>query len=314
MGLVCILGVFASVFVFFFLRPKWPLRQTRVLMGTFVQVLSNEPRAFEVVFSEIERLESLLSKYRPESEISRLNAAKKMQVSKEVFQLLKKAVEFCQLTDGAFDITVGSLMDVWGFTDKAFVVPDDSKIRQALGGVGCGKIILNEETKVVEFSNPAVKLDLGGIAKGYALDCAVEKLRQAGIKNCLINAGGQVYALGRNLGKKWRVGIRCGAGEKRCGVLEVEDCSVATSADYEQFFLRGKKRYGHIMNPKTGYPADSGIASVTVVAKEGAVADALATAIFVLGREKAKKVLRNFPDAKAIIFEQNNPNPIIIGG
>jgi FAD:protein FMN transferase len=263
-------------------------RDNRVLMGTFWEVTSPNKQAATIVFSEAGRIEQLLSKYLPSSEVSRLNLSGKLKVSPDTFYIIKKSLEFCALTQGAFDITVGPLVDLWGFTDRKFQVPEAAKIRQTLELVGYDKIILHENNNVVEFRLPGVKIDLGGIAKGYALDCAVRKLKAKHIYSCLINAGGQVYCLGDRFGQSWKIGIQGPRKPEIAGTLELKNKSASTSGDYQQYFEAGGKRYCHIIDPRTGSPAESGITSVTVIADSGLEADALSTAVFVLGKQKAK--------------------------
>jgi len=258
----------------------------RVMMGTFIEVISPDKNAAAVVFSEFSRLDNLLSKYKPGSEISKLNKSGDLKVSPEAFYLLKKSVEFYQASDGAFDITIGPLVDLWGFTDRKYSYPPEEKIKEVLKLVGSDKIILNDKDCVVKFMFSGMKVDLAGIVKGYALDCAVKKLKENNINSCLINAGGQISCLGDKFGKPWNIAINNPRGKKDIGYLELKDKSVATSGDNQRYFIKDKKRYSHILDPKTGYPADTGIASVTVIAKDGLTADALATAMFVLGREK----------------------------
>ena len=190
-------------------------KDNRAMMGTFVEVASPSKDAAGIVFAEFEHIENLLSKYKPESEISRLNKAGKLQVSPDTFYIIKKCKEFWQATDGAFDITIGPLVDLWGFTDKKYARPADTKIKGALRLVGSDKIILHDKDNVVEFMLSGIKIDLGGIAKGYALDCAVKKLKENGISSCLINAGGQVYCLGDKSGAPWKIAIAA------CAVLAV---------------------------------------------------------------------------------------------
>ena len=195
------------------------------------------------------------------------------------------------VTGGAFDITVAPLMDLWGFTDRRYKVPDSARIKETLKLVGSDKIILHPDDNMVEFSLPGMKIDLGGIAKGYALDCAVKKLKESGVKSCLI-AAGQVYALGDKFGSPWTIRIK---DPRRSGLsrkLQVKDVSVATSGDYEQFFKVGGRRYCHIIDPRRGRPTESGLASVTVIASDGLTADALSTAIFVLGKENGSKLAK----------------------
>jgi thiamine biosynthesis lipoprotein len=271
-------------------------------MGTFWEVSSPDPRAARIVFTEAARVERLLSKYLPESEVARLNQTGKQKVTPETFSLIKKAVEFYRLTNGAFDITVGPLVDLWGFSRRDFKVPSDEQIRAALALVGSDKIILAEEDNLVTFAIAGMQIDLGGIAKGYGLDCAVKKLKENNIRSCLINAGGQVYGLGDKFGTSWKVAIRQVNHPAITGSLSLRDQSASTSGNYEQFFIDGGKRYSHILDPRTGYPADNQIDSVTVITSSAQEADALSTAIFVLGENNSRKLLEKFPQAKVKIY------------
>ncbi|MDD5130616.1 MAG: FAD:protein FMN transferase [Candidatus Omnitrophica bacterium] len=273
-------------------------------MGTFWQVSSADKQAAEIVFSEASRIEQLLSKYIQTSEVFQLNRLGKLKVSPETFYIIKQSLEFYSQTFGAFDITVAPLIDLWGFTNQKYHIPSDKEIESVLNLVGNDKIILHEKDNVVEFKIPGMKIDLGAIAKGYALDCAVKKLKEHKIDNCLINAGGQIYALGDNFGQSWRIAIR-GIKYKVEGTLRLKNKSASTSGNYEQFFFKGQKRYCHILNPKTGYPVDSSIASATVVCDTGLEADALSTAILVLGKDRKNALIRKFPKAKFYIQEEN---------
>lgn len=283
-------------------QPEQLYHNNRILMGTFWEVTSPDKQASAIVFAEVERLEQLFSKYKEDSEISRLNRTGELKVSLDTFQIIKKSKEFYQLTDGAFDITVSPLVELWGFTKQKPEVPNDEKIKSALLLVGSDKIILHEKDSVVEFKLSGMKIDLGGIAKGYALDCAVKKLKENNIASCLINAGGQVYALGDKFAKPWKIAIK---NPRKSGVLEtlvLLNQSASTSGDYEQFFWKNGKRYAHIINPKTGYPVDSLIHSITIIANNGITADALSTAIFVLGKTKGEELLKKIPKTRIIIF------------
>lgn len=279
-------------------------RETQVLMGTFVEVISADVRAPAIVFSEIRRIEGILSKYRPDSEVSQLNQKGQVKASPEMFYIMEKSRDFWELSNGAFDITVGPLMDLWGFTDKNFRQPSEAQIKKVLEFIGTNKIIFNKQDYVVKFMLPEMKVDLGAIAKGYAVDCAVKKLKDARIKNCLINAGGQIYCLGDKSGKLWKVAIRDPRGKGFDGFLELKDQAVATSGDYEQYFEKDNRRFSHIMNPRTGYPEVSGIISATVIAPDGITADALATSIVVMGKDKALELVKKFPGVQTKIIER----------
>lgn len=279
-------------------------KDSRLIMGTFVEVISPEKTAKDIVFQELTRVENLLSKYKPDSEISRLNRLGKLAVSPETFYILKKSQEFWKLSDGAFDITVSGLVDLWGFTDKKYKVPEESEIKAALKFVGSQKIIFNDEKNVVEFIASGVKVDLGAIAKGYALDCALKKLKENNITSCLINIGGQIYCMGDRFGKPWKIAIQSPRGKDFVDFLELKDAGAATSGDYEQYFVKDNARYNHILNPKTGYPANSGIISATVITNNNLAADALSTAIFVLGKEKGMELIKKFPGTKVKIIDE----------
>jgi len=287
-------------------QSKTLYRDTQVMMGTFVEVTSPDKEAPNIVFSEIRRVENLLSKYKEDSDIAKLNKIGKLKVSPETFYVLQKAKEFWQLSDGVLDITVGPLMDTWGFSDKKYYYPQELEISQALSKVGFDKIIFNIDDNVVEFKIPGMKIDLGAIAKGYAVDCAVKKLKERRIKSCLINAGGQIHCLGDKFGRPWNVAVSGPRNKGFWDYLKLKDEAVATSGDYEQYFMHKGKRYAHIFNPKTGYPADSGIVSVTVIAPDGLTADALATSIFILGKAQGLKLAKRFKDVRVEIIEEKD--------
>ncbi len=282
--------------------PRHLYHDNRLLMGTFWEVISADRKAGAIVFSEASRIEQLLSKYIESSEISRLNRTGKLKVSPDTFYIIKKSKEFWQLSNGAFDITVAPIVALWGFSNQEYLVPSDKEIKSVLKLIGSDKIILHEKNYVVEFKLPGMRIDLGGIAKGFALDCAVKKLKENNINSCLINAGGQVYALGEKFGTPWKIAIKNPREPEISGTLELKNKSASTSGDYEQFFFKAGRRYCHIINPKTGYPADSRLVSVTVIMDEGLTADALSTAIFILGKEKGEKLLEKFPGSAARIF------------
>jgi len=287
----------------YLLKSKQLYRDNRLLMGTIWEVVSPNKQASRIVFSEASRIEQLLSKYIASSEISQLNRLGKLKVSPETFYIIEKSKEFYCYSQGAFDITIAPLVDLWGFSNQNFKVPSDDQIRAALKLVGTNKIILHQKNNMVEFKIPGMRIDLGGIAKGFALDCIVKKLKENKIDTCLINAGGQVYALGDKFGSPWKIAIAGARKSEIAGTLELKNQSASTSGDYQQYFLTGNKRYCHIINPKTGYPAESGIISVTVTASSGLEADAFSTAIFVLGKKESLKLAEKFTNLNIKITE-----------
>lgn len=279
-------------------------KDSRIMMGTFVEVISPDKDAANIAFGEIKRIEDLLSKYKEDSEVAKLNKLGELRVSQDTFYVLQKAKEFWQLSDGAFDITVEPLMDLWGFTDKKYYLPKDEEIKNVLSLIGFDKIIFNNSDNMVKFKFPTMKIDLGAIAKGYAVDCAIKKLKENDVVSCLINAGGDIYCLGGRGNKPWKAGIKNPRNQEIRDFLELQDKAVATSGDYEQYFITNKKHYAHIFNPKTGYPVDSDVASVTVIASDCLTADALATTIFVLGKDKGQTLAKKFSDVEVKIIEK----------
>jgi len=280
-------------------------KETRLLMGTFVEVISPYKEAINLAFTEMEKLDKLLSKYNPDSEISQLNKNGSMKVSKDTFDIMKKSKFFWEKSSGLFDITVGPLVDLWGFTDRNFKIPSDEQIKETLKIVGSDKIILHEENSMVELAVVGMKLDLGAIAKGYAVDAAAQKLKENSIDSALINAGGNIYCIGDNNGKPWNIAVKNPfEANEYAGEIQIKDRAVATSGDYEQFFIMGGNNYTHIINPKTGYPVKSNLSSVTVTASDATTADALSTILFIVGKEGSKAILDQFPQTKAQFIER----------
>lgn len=305
---IALLIGWASTIAYFFIQKnnleKKLYREKRVMMGTFVEVISPQKEAAKIAFDEISRIEGLLNKYNPESEISKLNKSGTLKASPETFYVIKKSKEFYSLSGGAFDVTIAPLMDLWGFTNRQFSTPTEEGIKETLKLVGSDKIILHKSSSVIQFKTPGMEIDLGAIAKGYAVDCAVKKMRDTGIKSCLINAGGQIYCLGNKFGKPWIVAIKNPRVNELVNYLKLENRAISTSGDYEQYFIKDKKRYAHIINPKTGYPAENSIASVTVIAKDGLTADALSTSIFALGKEKGELMAKKLDGVEIKIIEK----------
>ena len=264
--------------------------KTRLMMGTLVEIRAggNVDTAIEKAFDEIARVEKVFSVYIPESEVSRINSLRpgeKLRLTGETFALIKKAVEYNKITDGAFDITVKPLVDLWRRAKKDKRLPGDDEIRDALAVTGSDKIILDDSAKTISFAAEGMALDLGGIAKGYATDRAIAVLKANGVRNAIVNSGGDMYCLGRrSKDMMWKVGVKHPRDEnKLLFEMRLEDKAVDTSGDYEKYFLLGGKRYSHIIDPRTGYPVGDNAVSATVVADDSAAADIFATALCVLG-------------------------------
>lgn len=281
-------------------------------MGTVVEITLSHPdettahAALEAAFAEFGRVEGILSSYLPESEISGVNrmaAREAVPVSKEVMELLIMAKGVSGESGGAFDVTVGPLVDLWQF-DTGGKVPEPGDLAAALTSVGFEKLELRNETSQVRFLAQGMRIDLGAIGKGYAVDRAAAILVEGGIEHAIIDAGGDLRLIGHRPGKDfWRIGIRHPRQPGRLLLsLDLVDRAVVTSGDYERFFMESGKRYHHLLDPESGWPA-AGCQSVTVIAAEAAVADAYATAAFILGPDRGMELLRRLPGVEGIIVD-----------
>jgi thiamine biosynthesis lipoprotein len=246
--------------------------------------------AVELAFDEVRRLDELLSNYRPKSEWSEVNRSasdRPVQVSKELFDLLAACVRYSEASEGAFDITVGPLMKVWGFYKGSGRLPHRAEIRGALTRVGYRNIELDPKMQTVKFRRAGVELDPGGIGKGYAVDRMVGILRDQGIQSALITAGSSsIYAMGvpQTEPRGWRIEIRHPKdAEKTVQEVFLKDESMSTSGNYEKFFRVRNKLYSHVMDPRTGYPAQ-GMLSVSVIAARTLDSEAWTKPYYINGR------------------------------
>jgi FAD:protein FMN transferase len=264
--------------------------------------------AIDLAFEEIRRLDDLLSNYKPRSEWSMVNreaGTRAVRVSPELFGLVEACLRYSQLSDGAFDITVGPLVRTWGFFKGTGRLPHRAEIRTALAKVGYRNVILNRDNLTIQFAKPGIEIDPGGIGKGYAVDRIVEVLKGRGITDALVSAGGSsMYGLGAPPNEKgWRVKIRHPKNpDASVGELTLHDSSMATSGTSEKFFVSGGKLYSHIFDPRTGYPA-TGMFSVSVLAPKAIDSEAWTKPMFILGRSWASKNTQLRKDLKVFFCE-----------
>lgn len=254
--------------------------------------------AIDKAFAEIEKIDNLVNFFSDKSEISGINknAGKKAAaISDETFEVIEKAIYASEETNGAFDVTIGPEIALWDFHNK--VKPEDKEIIQRLSLVNYKALTLYKNPSSAYLKKKGMLIDLGGVAKGYAADRAVEVMKKTGIKSGLVAIAGDIKAFGlRPDSKPWKIGIRNPRAKNKddeiMATIGLTDMAISTSGDYERYFIIEGKRYHHILNPKTGYPADS-CRSVSVIAKEGAVTDPFSTGIFILGPEKGIKLLED---------------------
>lgn len=267
--------------------------------------------AFDDAFRELERLESLMSTWRAGSDLVRLNEAagrQPVKVSPEVFDALRAAREYGDITSGAFDVTFAALADLWKFDhDQDNKVPSAAEIQQRLALVGYKGLVLDASARTAYLTRAGMRAHLGGIGKGAAVDRVASILRERGLISFMIQFGGDMYVAGMPGTRQWRVGIQDprGEGNKSFAAMELTDSAVSTSGDYERFFLKDGVRYHHIIDTRTGQPA-RGSRSVTIVADRSTTADALATGVFVMGPVDGMALIERLPDVEGVIVNDRN--------
>ncbi len=315
--------LFFLCLLFFGCRRACSVRESRVSMGTILTLELEAADAEEAslivgrCWDEADRLEKIFSRYDPESELSRINreaAAGPVPVSEEMLEVLSRSIEISRLTGGAFDVTVGPLLEVWGmFPRREGKVPGPEEIAAALSRVGWEKIVLEPEGRTVRFLTPGLEIDLGALAKGYVVDRLASLLTGNGVENALVNAGGDIYCLGEHPGGRgWRIGVEHPRREGEVlAVLELRGRAVATSGDYRNYFIQQSRRYSHIIDPRTGEPARTGVMESTVLAADCLTADGLATALFVLGPERGLEVIKSDPDWEGLVIVEEGEEIVI---
>ncbi len=282
-------------------------KRTVFLMDTLVSVYAVGPKdkVSVPIRLALERMAEVEKKFNAlsfSSPIYEFNNNNKPITDPEILKVVELALKISDLSDGAFDITTLPLSQLWGFARKNFRVPRESEISEVLKSVGFRHLIL--KGGVLTKDSPGTKIDLGGIAKGYAVGEAVKVLKENGVTSAIVDAGGDVYALGKRSGRFWKVGIKDPRGKGVLGYVEVEDLAVMGSGDYERFFIDSGKRYGHIFNPKTGHPTET-MQAVTIIYPDPAFADAMAKIPFVLDQERGRDIIESIPGMRAIMVTRD---------
>ncbi len=282
----------------------YELDQTEMGFGSYIRIRAGGRdsaavnQAVRQAFAELHRLDTLWSSFLEKSEVARLNRAGRMVVTAETKDLLVRAQEIAVKTDGAFDITVAPLLRLWGFYDGNYRVPERAAVESLLAVVDYQKVQVKGDTVIL---GKGVNIDLGGVAVGWAVDRAVAILKEMGMVAGLVDAGGDIRVFGKRC---WRIGVQHPRSEGVMRILELQEEAVATSGDYERFFVANGRRFCHIINPQTGYPAD-GVVAVTVVAPTALEADAYSTAVFVMG-EKGREWLERQGLVGVLFFVQGD--------
>ena len=280
-------------------------------MDTYMTLTAYGEHAQEAVdkaAERVEELDALLSTGDENSEIYQLNQSGKGTLSEDGGYLVERALELYKKTDGAFDIAIYPVMQAWGFPTQEYHVPDDATLKEKLALADASKVNYDKDTRKISFGQDGMEIDLGGIAKGYTSSQIMQIYQDCGVTSGLVNLGGNVQALGcKTDGSKWRVAIQSPDDtEDYLGILEIENQAVITSGGYERYFEEDGVTYHHIIDPATGYPADSGLISVTIVSDDGTLADGLSTSLFIMGEEKAAQFWRENSDEFETIMETSD--------
>ena len=295
-----------------------PVSQEIFAMDTYMTVTAygdNAQKGVTDAVAEIQRLDNLLSIGKEDSEISKLNKSGSAALSDDTAVMVAKALDLYKSTGGAFDITVLPLMELWGFTTQEYYVPTDDEIQSTLQRVGADKLTWDESTKTLTLGDKQ-EIDLGGIAKGFTSSRIMEIFKKDGVTCGMVSLGGNVHLLGtKQDGSAWRVGIQDPNNtDDMLGVLEANDCAVITSGAYERNFEKDGVTYHHIIDPATGKPSNSGLTSVTIVSKDGTLADGLSTSLFVMGKDKAIAYWKQHADEFDTILVDKDRNVYITEG
>ena len=292
------------------------VHKTLKLMGTrfdLTVVAENEDMGqinIDEATAEIRRIENLISAWSPNSETTLINknaGIRPVKVSLELFMLIERAKQISELTDGAFDISYSSMDEIWKFDGSMQRKPTEDELKNSVAKVGYHKIILNERDQTVFLRDEGMKISFGAIGKGYAADKAKELLISKQVIGGIINAAGDLTTWGTKAnGEKWLIGIANPLSkEKIFSWLPVVESSVATSGNYEKFVVFDGVKYAHIIDPRTGYPA-TGVNSVSIFAKSAELCDALATAVFIMGKEAGLSLINQLGGTEVILVDDDN--------
>ena len=261
----------------------------------------------DTVVAEVTRIENLISDWRPQTQISEVNrnaGIKAIKVDREVFELTERALYFSRVTNGAFDISFAAMDRIWKFDGSMKVMPSAEAIARSVEKIGYGNILLDKEESTIFLRDEGMKIGFGALGEGYAADKCREMMIAKGVKAGIVNGSGDMNSWGRHpTGDAWKIGVTNPVDDNELfAILPLEDEAAVTSGTYEKYVMFKGKRYSHIINPKTGYPA-SGLSSVTILGPSAEFANGLSTSIMVLGKNKGLKLLKSYPKYRGIFVD-----------
>lgn len=281
--------------------------RTDAIMGTRIYVqlwdtnAAHAEAAINAVMAEMHRIDNLMSNYKPESELSKINdyaAQRPVKVAPELFNLIKLSTHYSQITDGAFDITYASVGHLYDFRRR--IHPTEAQIKAALPAVNWRYLLLDAKHDTVRFKHKGMRINLGGIGKGYAVDRCIDILKQRGVQHALVTAGGDSRIIGDHMGRPWLVAIQHPDDPNKVVTrIPLSDAAISTSGDYERFFIENGVRYHHIIDPRTGHSA-SKVRSATIIGPTATQTDGMSKTAFVLGAEETLKIINRMPEYDAV--------------
>lgn len=320
--LLIIAGTALGIRLFTASRLKTASSGTRQVMGTFTSIVAVAPdsktanASVEAAFDELVRIDEMMSDYKPASPLSQINKnafKEPVAASEEIMEVLSLSKKYSKLSGGAFDVTIGPVVDLWRNSQKQGRMPTDKELADAKAKVGYEKLILNESDNTVSFAVEGMRLDLGAVAKGYAIDSAVAAMKKTGAVAGLVDVGGDVMTFGVPLKPKkyWRIGLQDPMKEEDLLlVLKVNGMAVATSGDYQRYEEIEGEKHSHIKNPKTLQAANS-LKSVTIIAPTAVIADILATTVSVIGPQKGLALIEGLQNTELIMIPVDKEQKII---
>ncbi|MBP2641189.1 MAG: ApbE family lipoprotein [Firmicutes bacterium] len=290
-----------------------PYKETQFLMDTVIEITAYGPNAESAVkaaFAEFKRLHDITDHFSPDSQVSKINqqaGKEKVKADPDLIAMISRSNELSDRLDGVFDLSIGPLTSLWGIGHKSEFIPSRDEIQQVLPLVNYHQIEVDSTDQTIYLAQKGMLLDLGGIAKGYSTDKAIEILKNKGITSALVNAGGDVRVIGQRPDKKpWRIGVQDPRNsDKVIAKLSLTDWdTMETSGDYQRYFMKDQVRYSHILDPRTGMQPRE-IISVTTINSSSGDGDILGTAVFVLGIERGFELLKQFPGTEAIVVTKD---------
>ena len=276
-------------------------------MDTYMQITAygkNAEKAVSKAKQRINELDQMLSTGKENSEVSQLNNKKTLKLSSDVGNIMERSLEIYKSTNGVFNPAIYPVMQAWGFDTKKYKIPSKELLEKTLKNINADEIKYDKKSNIAILKNKKMKVDFGGIAKGYTSASVMEIFKECGVTSGLVSLGGNVQALGSKIdGSSWKVAVQNPDSEENyLGVLSIKDKAVITSGGYERYFEKNGKVYHHIIDPSTGYPVNSGLKSVTIVSNDGTLADGLCTSLFIMGLKKATDYWRENSDKFEAIF------------